>query len=62
MKKFTVSALCCLAVCAMGLTGCSKNADTGEGATCASSCAEKSACCKEGSAKKSGCCKDKAAN
>ncbi|GEM_PF-1935966 len=66
MKKFSVSALCCIAACALTLGGCNKNADTataeGDKATCAdkASCAEKSSCCKEGAAK-SGCCKDKAA-
>jgi hypothetical protein len=53
MKKFSVSALCCVAACALCLGGCNKNADKGE------SCADK-ATCTEGAAK-SGCCKDKAA-
>ncbi|MFN7021703.1 MAG: hypothetical protein ACK4WH_10300 [Phycisphaerales bacterium] len=71
MKKFTVSALCCVAACALGLAGCNKNADTnmsGEKASCAekscadkASCADKTSCCKGSAAAKSGCCKDKAA-
>lgn len=61
MKKFSVSALCCVAACALCLGGCNKNADTTEaGATCAEkSCSEKSSCC-DSAAKKSGCCAEKA--
>lgn len=53
MKKFTVSALCCVAACALCLGGCNKNADTS--GSCAATCADKAAC-----AEKAGCCKGKA--
>jgi hypothetical protein len=64
MKKFTVSALCCVAACALGLGACSKNAEKTECADKAT-CAEKAECSSEKAAayaeKKAGCCKDKAA-
>lgn len=59
MKKFSVSALCCVAACALCLGGCNKNSD--KGTECCgdkASCAEKSEC-KGKSAE--GCCKSKKA-
>lgn len=59
MKKFTVSALCCVAACALGLGGCNKNADT-ESCADKATCAEKSECSQSCGEKKAGCCAEKA--
>lgn len=59
MKKFTVSALCCVAACALCLGGCNKNAEKAE---CSATCAEKASCADKAScAEKAGCCKAKKA-
>jgi hypothetical protein len=61
MKKFTVSALCCVAACALGLGGCNKNADTSESCADKATCAEKSECSSTCAEKKAaGCCAEKA--
>lgn len=63
MKKFTLSALCCVAACAFCLGGCNKNADKMDSCSDKAACAEKSGCCKDKAAmgEKPACCKDKAA-
>lgn len=67
MKKFTVSALCCVAACAFCLGGCNKNADKmdscSDKAACAdkASCSDKSSCSKSASGEAPACCKNKAA-
>lgn len=62
MKKFTVSALCCVAACALCLGGCNKNSDKcTESCADKASCAEKSECCKGKAAGDASCCKAKKA-
>jgi len=59
MKKFSVSALCCVAACALCLGGCNKNSETAGECADKASCAEKSECSKGKSV--DGCCKSKKA-
>ena len=62
MKKFTVSALCAVAACALVLGGCSKNAEKAECSDKAT-CGEKASCSQScGGAAKSECTKSKSAN
>lgn len=64
MKKFAISALCCVAACTLVMGGCNKNADSSEcsdKAMCSdksATCADKASCADKAA---SGCCKSKAA-